>query len=64
MSTLSYYISGLGFKKRSFMHFSKGPAAIMAMHQIKRVFDPHQIMNPYKVLPGGIDDDETTAAAD
>ena len=46
------------------MHFSKGPAAIMAMHQIKRVFDPHQIMNPYKVLPGGIDDDETTAAAD
>merc|ERR1719225_797632 len=44
---------GLGFKKRNFMHFSKCPTAINSMHQIKQVFDPHMIMNPYKVLPGG-----------
>jgi len=43
---------GMGFKKRNYMHFSKCPAAIQSMHQIKQVFDPHMIMNPYKVLPG------------
>lgn len=42
---------GLGFKKRNFMHFSKSPSAIKAMKQIKAVFDPQGIMNPYKVLP-------------
>ena len=42
---------GLGFKKRDFMHFSKCPVAINSMQQIKRVFDPKMIMNPYKVLP-------------
>ena len=42
---------GLGFKKKDFMHFSKCPVSISAMHQIKQVFDPHRIMNPYKVLP-------------
>ena len=46
-----YFFAGLGFKKRDFMHFSKCPAAISAMHQIKQVFDPHMLMNPYKVLP-------------
>ena len=43
---------GLGFKKKDFMHFSKCPVSISAMNQIKQVFDPHRIMNPYKVLPG------------
>ena len=42
---------GLGFKKRNFMHFSKGAEAIAAMKQIKSLFDPNGIMNPYKVLP-------------
>ena len=42
---------GLGFKKRNFMHFSKDDSAIHLMKQIKQVFDPHGIMNPYKVLP-------------
>ena len=42
---------GLGFKKRDFIHYSKSNAAVQAMHQIKRVFDPQGIMNPYKVLP-------------
>jgi len=42
---------GLGFKKRNCMHFSKSDAAIKLMKQIKTVFDPQGIMNPYKVLP-------------
>ena len=42
---------GLGFKKRNFIHFSKSSSAVGLMKQIKRVFDPQGIMNPYKVLP-------------
>jgi len=42
---------GLGFKKRNFIHFSKSDSAIFLMKQIKSVFDPKGIMNPYKVLP-------------
>ena len=43
--------TGLGFKKRNYMHFSKPPSAIHLMHQIKPIFDPKKILNPYKVLP-------------
>ena len=42
---------GLGFKKRDFMHFSKPDPAIQLMKQIKPIFDPNAILNPYKVLP-------------
>ena len=42
---------GLGFKKRNFIHFSKSDSAVGLMKQIKTVFDPLGIMNPYKVLP-------------
>jgi len=42
---------GLGFKKRNFIHFSKSDSAVSLMKQIKTVFDPLGIMNPYKVLP-------------
>jgi len=42
---------GLGFKKRNFIHFSKADSAIHLMKEIKKVFDPQGIMNPYKVLP-------------
>ena len=42
---------GLGFKKRNFIHFSKADSAIYLMKDIKKVFDPQGIMNPYKVLP-------------
>ena len=45
------FVSGLGFKKRNFMHFSKSPSAINTMKKLKTVFDPSGIMNPYKVLP-------------
>ena len=49
--SLLFFFSGLGFKKRDFITYSKCNAAVQAMHQIKRVFDPQGIMNPYKVLP-------------
>jgi len=42
---------GLGFKKRNFIHYSKSDSAVSLMKQIKSVFDPRGIMNPYKVLP-------------
>ena len=42
---------GLGFKKRNFIHFSKSDSAVRLMKQLKTVFDPQGIMNPYKVLP-------------
>jgi len=42
---------GLGFKKRNYMHFSKSGSAIDIMHQLKPIFDPKGILNPYKVLP-------------
>jgi len=42
---------GLGFKKRSYIGYSKSPAAIQLMKTIKQAFDPQGILNPYKVLP-------------
>lgn len=42
---------GIGFKKREHLHFSKPDIAIQLMHQLKSVFDPKGILNPYKVLP-------------
>lgn len=42
---------GLGLKKRDFIGYSKSPSAIKWMKHIKGLFDPHQILNPYKVFP-------------
>ncbi|KAF4533517.1 hypothetical protein B566_EDAN001002 [Ephemera danica] len=42
---------GIGLKKRKFLHFSKSPAAIAVMKDIKHLMDPKGILNPYKVLP-------------
>ena len=42
---------GLGFKKPNFMSYSKSPESIAVMKQIKKLFDPNGILNPYKVLP-------------
>ncbi|XP_005110364.1 D-2-hydroxyglutarate dehydrogenase, mitochondrial [Aplysia californica] len=46
---------GLGFKKRDFIYHSKSPAAVRLMATIKRALDPKGIMNPYKVLPAGLE---------
>jgi len=41
---------GIGQMKTSKLHMSKAPELIALMRQIKRVFDPNGILNPYKVL--------------
>ncbi|XP_008048023.1 D-2-hydroxyglutarate dehydrogenase, mitochondrial [Carlito syrichta] len=42
---------GVGFKKRNVVGYSKLPAALQLMHQLKALLDPKGILNPYKTLP-------------
>ena len=42
---------GLGFKKKEYITYSKSTEAVSMMRQLKNIFDPNQILNPYKVLP-------------
>ncbi|KJE97011.1 D-2-hydroxyglutarate dehydrogenase [Capsaspora owczarzaki ATCC 30864] len=42
---------GLGFTKAHCIGYSKPPRAISLMHNIRSLFDPKGILNPYKVLP-------------
>jgi len=42
---------GLGVMKAPYLHYSKSPDTINLMKQIKNLFDPNGIMNPYKYLP-------------
>ncbi|OXA50134.1 D-2-hydroxyglutarate dehydrogenase, mitochondrial [Folsomia candida] len=42
---------GIGSKKRHLIHHSKSGESIKIMKQIKKLLDPKNIMNPYKVLP-------------
>jgi len=42
---------GLGLMKASHINFSKSPVLINLMQDIKKVFDPTGILNPYKMLP-------------
>lgn len=42
---------GVGLMKADALHYSKSPVAIDVMRDIKAVFDPNGILNPYKVLP-------------
>ena len=42
---------GIGQQKAPFLEYSKSQPMIDYMKRIKSVFDPNQIMNPYKVLP-------------
>ena len=39
---------GIGLTKRSFISWQVEPDVLMAMRQIKKVFDPYNIMNPGK----------------
>lgn len=41
---------GVGLLKRDFLGYTRSPAEIAAMSQIKAVFDPDGIMNPGKLL--------------
>ncbi|KAL2775378.1 D-2-hydroxyglutarate dehydrogenase, mitochondrial isoform 3 [Daubentonia madagascariensis] len=42
---------GVGFKKRDVLSYSKPPAALQLMCQLKALLDPKGILNPYKTLP-------------
>ncbi|KAL4221844.1 D-2-hydroxyglutarate dehydrogenase [Mactra antiquata] len=42
---------GLGFKKRQFIYHSKSRSAVKVMKNMKTIFDPKGILNPYKTLP-------------
>jgi D-2-hydroxyglutarate dehydrogenase len=42
---------GIGLMKKDKLHYSKSHASIKLMTDIKKLFDPNNILNPYKVLP-------------
>ncbi|ORY46978.1 hypothetical protein BCR33DRAFT_715366 [Rhizoclosmatium globosum] len=42
---------GLGVMKAPYIGYSKSPEAVAAMHEIKKMWDPKGILNPYKFLP-------------
>ena len=42
---------GVGLQKAQYLNYSKSKEMIHYMKEIKKVFDPNGIMNPYKVLP-------------
>ncbi|KAK9468183.1 hypothetical protein V1512DRAFT_258931 [Lipomyces arxii] len=41
---------GLGFAKKNYIQYSKDPSMISVMKNLKTVFDPNGIMNPYKYI--------------
>ena len=42
---------GIGVTKRPYMHLEQPPELIALQRQLKRAFDPHDLMNPGKLLP-------------
>lgn len=46
---------GIGVVKRPFLRYSRDPAQIHVMQQLKGTLDPHRILNPGRVLPAGED---------
>jgi D-lactate dehydrogenase len=44
---------GVGTEKRAFVGREIDPATLALMKQIKRVFDPNNVLNPGKLFPGG-----------
>ena len=41
---------GIGMLKKPFLQYSRSPAELEYMKAIKRIFDPHNIMNPGKLI--------------
>ena len=41
---------GVGLTKKPFLHFTRSAAEIALMKEIKKAFDPHNIINPGKIL--------------
>jgi D-2-hydroxyglutarate dehydrogenase len=46
---------GLGLHKSKYLQLNKGKQSLELMKQMKNMFDPKGILNPYKVLPYQID---------
>ncbi|KAF2483536.1 hypothetical protein BDY17DRAFT_280612 [Neohortaea acidophila] len=44
---------GLGLAKRNYVGYSRDEEMIKLMRQIKQLYDPNGIMNPYKYVSGG-----------
>ncbi|KAJ3075057.1 hypothetical protein HDU98_009345 [Podochytrium sp. JEL0797] len=44
---------GLGLMKAPYIGYSKSPEAVEAMLELKKMWDPKGILNPYKFLPSG-----------
>ncbi len=42
---------GLGLLKNKYIGYSKSKAAVTVMRNLKEMFDPNGILNPYKTLP-------------
>jgi FAD/FMN-containing dehydrogenase len=41
---------GVGLLKKEYLHYSRSELEVSIMRQIKKVFDPHGIMNPGKIF--------------
>ena len=42
---------GVGLYKHKYLYLQKPPQVLAYYRLIKKLFDPHEIMNPYKVIP-------------
>jgi D-2-hydroxyglutarate dehydrogenase len=42
---------GIGRMKASALRYSKPREAVELMARLKHLFDPHAVLNPYKILP-------------
>ena len=54
---------GVGIEKREFMLFMYDGAELSAMHEVKEVFDPENMMNPGKVFPAQLPEVKQVAPA-
>jgi D-lactate dehydrogenase (cytochrome) len=44
---------GIGLGKQKYLQLEFGEAGVELMRTLKRALDPHNLMNPGKLLPGG-----------
>ena len=45
---------GIGSEKRAYVDMEIDAASMQIMHQIRRQFDPDNLLNPYKLLPDAL----------
>ncbi len=54
---------GVGIEKRAYMPLMHTPAELAAMLDIKHAFDPHNLLNPGKIFPVPIQDEQEKATS-